>query len=224
MNGWKKNHEAVIDAFIDHLSENSEDYILKGGTALYLCYGLDRFSVDIDLDGKSKGLIHIVNDFCNEHDFSFRIAKDTNTVERCMINYGDNEHPLKVEASYRRTDIPESDTTIIKGIKTYNIDALCGMKVSAYLDRDKIRDLFDVTFICNKYYDKLSSQTIGILRNAFEYKGVTYFDYITKAQPDELIDASKLADSFLDAYDKLGLLLEKEELEIIENNEEDVSV
>ena len=215
MNNWEKNHGAIIDAFVSHLSENSDDYVLKGGTALCLCYSLDRFSVDINLDGKSKGLVQIVSDFCNEHDFSFTVANDTNTIERFMINYGDNEHPLQIEASYRRTEIPESDTTVVSGIKTYNIDALCGMKVSAYLNRDRIRDLYDVTFICNKYYDNLSSQTIGAMRNAFEYKGVTYFDYITKTQPDELINTSKLADSFLDAYEKLGLLLEKEEKEII---------
>jgi len=115
-------------------------------------------------------------------------------------------------------EIPESNITIINGIKTYSIDTLCCKKVSAYLGRDRIRDLYDMVSICNKYYDQLSLQTIGFLRNALEYKGVTYFDYVTKTQSDKLIDAGKLADSFLDAYDKLGLLLEKEELEVIERN------
>jgi hypothetical protein len=177
--------------------------------------------VDIDLDGKSRGLTKIVSDFCNEHEFSFRVAKDTSTVERCMIDYGDKEHPLKVEASYRRMEIPESNIAVVNGITTYNIDTLCGMKISAYLDRDKIRDLYDIVFLCNKYYDQLSPQRIESMRDAFEYKGVTYFDYITKTQPDDLIDVGKLADSFLDAYEKLGLLLEKEELEVMEQNGHD---
>jgi predicted nucleotidyltransferase component of viral defense system len=218
MKDWEKNHGAIIDSFVDYLGKNSEDYILKGGTALYLCYDLDRFSVDIDLDGKSRGLTQIVSNFCDKHGFSFRVAKDTSIVERCMIHYEDNQHPLKVEVSYRRMEIPENNIAVINGIKTYNIDTLCGMKVSAYLDRDKIRDLYDVVFLCNKYYDQLSPQRIESMRDAFEYKGVTYFDYITKTQPDELIDVEKLADSFLDAYDKLGLLLEEEELEVIEKN------
>ncbi len=38
------------------LTINSKNYptYLKGGTALLLCYGLDRFSEDIDLDSEKS--------------------------------------------------------------------------------------------------------------------------------------------------------------------------
>jgi predicted nucleotidyltransferase component of viral defense system len=32
------------------LNKRTDQFILKGGTALARCYGLDRFSEDIDLD------------------------------------------------------------------------------------------------------------------------------------------------------------------------------
>jgi len=80
------------------------------------------------------------------------------------------------------------------------------MKVSAYAGRDKIRDLFDVTFICSNYFEQLSPQTVSLLRSTVEHKGLAQFDYVMRTQPDELVDSSKLAEDFLNMYDKLGLL------------------
>jgi hypothetical protein len=80
------------------------------------------------------------------------------------------------------------------------------MKINAYTNRDKIRDLYDVTFICKRFFDQLSLQTIALLRSAVEYKGIEQFDFLIKDQQDELIDNKKLAEDFLDMYDRLGLL------------------
>ena len=60
-----------------------------------LCYNLDRFSEDIDLDGfdNKKHFFNIVNLFINEFNkkyknLSFRKAKDTETVKRVFIHFG----------------------------------------------------------------------------------------------------------------------------------------
>jgi len=217
MKDWKEQHRNTIISFIKYLSEKTDTYILKGGTALYLCYNLNRFSEDIDLDGVVKGLTALVDGYCLKNSYSYRVAKNTTTVERCFIDYGSDGHPLKIEASYRRIEIPESETTIIGGIKVYGIDPLCVMKTNAYVGRDKIRDLYDVTFICNNYFDQLTPQTVALLRDAVQYKGIEQFDYIVKSQPDELIDSEKLADDFLNMFERLGLLLDENELELLEN-------
>ena len=70
------------------------------------------FFVDIDLDGIGKGLAAIVEGFCRENGYSYRVAKDTATVERCMVDYGNSGKPLKIEASYRRKEIPKEETKI----------------------------------------------------------------------------------------------------------------
>ena len=44
-------HKKVIIDFLNYLNSQTDQFILKGGTALMLCYGLNRFSEDIDLDG-----------------------------------------------------------------------------------------------------------------------------------------------------------------------------
>ena len=87
------------------------------------------------------------------------------------------------------------------------------MKCAAYAGRDKIRDLYDLTFICNHFFERLSPQTKALIRSAVEYKGIEQFDYLLQNQPDKLINAAKLAEDFLEMYDRLGLLYDKEEKE-----------
>jgi predicted nucleotidyltransferase component of viral defense system len=217
MKNWRKQHGEIIVSFVKYLNAKTSDFILKGGTALYLCYGLDRFSEDIDLDGKEKRLTALVDEYCAAHGYFYRIAKDTAIVERCFINYGNDGKPLKIEASYRRREIPENETEKINDIIVYRIEPLCVMKTGAYAGRDKIRDLYDVTFICNNYYERLSPQTIALLRSAVEHKGIAQFDYVVNNQPDELIDNDKLANDFLKMYDRLGLLFDDGEQEFLEN-------
>jgi predicted nucleotidyltransferase component of viral defense system len=218
MINWRKQHGEVILSFMAHLNAKTDNFVLKGGTALYLCYNLDRFSEDIDLDGREKGLVPLVEEYCTLNGYAYRVAKDTAMVERCFINYGNDGRPLKVEASYRRAEIPTNEIKMINGIRVYGIEPLCVMKTSAYAGRDKIRDLYDIAFICNNYYDQLSLPTIALLRSSVEYKGIEQFDYVVRNQPDELIDNDKLADDFLKMYEHLGLLLDENEQKMLTQN------
>ena len=217
MSDWRIQHGEIIVSFVKYLNAKTNDFVLKGGTALSLCYSLDRFSMDIDLDGRAKGLTALVEEYCIENGYSYRVAKDTATVERCFIDYGNKGRPLKVEVSYRRKIIPTEETITVDGVTVYGIEPLCVMKINAYAGRDRIRDLYDVTFICNNYFDKLSTQTVALLRGAVEHKGIAQFDYVLRSQPDELIDSDKLAEDFLKMYDRLGLLFDENERELIEN-------
>lgn len=150
--------------------------------------------------------------FAKKNNYSYNVNKDTDTVKRFMIHYTEQySKPLKVEISYRRKHIGEDEITNINGIEVYTINSLCYMKSSAYQARDKIRDLYDVCFLCNNYWESLSEGAINALRTSVEYKGIEQFDYIIRVQSDELIDSEKLADDFLKMYDKLGLLYTDEE-------------
>lgn len=215
-NDWRIRHGEVIKDFLLFLNKRSEDYILKGGTSLMVCYNLDRFSEDIDLDcTRSKQIKNIVSDYCVARNYSFRVAKDTDTVKRFMINYGRLEKPLKIEVSYRKKHIDQSEYRKINGIVVYTINSICMMKINAYASRDKIRDLYDLTFICNNYWSSLSPAVISMARNCVEFKGLEQFDYLINQQKDELIDNNKLADDFLKMYDKLGLLVSDEEKKLL---------
>lgn len=207
MQDWRIFQGKVLKAFVLALNKRSNSYILKGGTSLMLCYGLTRFSEDISLDAYHiiKGIEDIVNAFCQANSFTYRVAKDTNTVKRYMIYYGSNK-PLKVEISYRRKNIDSSEFTIVNGILVYTISSILTFKLNAYNQRDKIRDLYDVVFICKNYWSCIPKTLQLQLVDSLSYKGLEHFDYLISTQQDELIDSVVLGNGFLDLYNKLGLL------------------
>lgn len=199
-------HKVVIDDFLKALNTQTDNYVLKGGTSLMECYNLDRFSEDIDLDSTDYETIEkIVKSYCDTKGFDYFHKKDTPTVQRFTIHYG-SEKPLKVEVSYRKESIDEDDVVKINGVNVYKIDVIASQKIGAYSSRDKLRDLYDVTFICNNYWDELDKKTKSQIQNAIEYKGLEHFDYIVDTQSDPLIDNDKLANDFLNMFDKLGLI------------------
>lgn len=216
--GWRDLHGQVIDSFLKHLNTKSNSFILKGGTALAKCYNLNRFSEDIDLDARKENIIHHVQSFCKQNNYSVRVAKDTAIVKRCLVNYGNYEKPLKIEVSYRNQNISADTIKNINGIQVYSIDKLAQMKCNAYNARDKIRDLFDLAFITNNYYNDLSEATISVISDALQYKGLEQVDYILATQHDELIAPDQLVTSFLEMHERLGLLLDEHENELVENS------
>ena len=217
-NGWRELHGKVIDCFLRYLNDKTDSFILKGGTALAKCYNLNRFSEDIDLDARKENIIHHVQSFCKQHNYSVRVAKDTAIVKRCLVNYGNHEKPLKIEVSYRNKSISTDTIKNINGIQVYSIDKLAQMKCNAYNARDKIRDLFDLAFITNNYYNDLSEATLSIISDALQYKGLEQVDYILATQHDELIDPDQLITSFLKMHERLGLILDEYETELVENS------
>ncbi len=209
-------HKNELLAFVDYLNRISRDFILKGGTALMLFYNLDRHSEDLDFDcisTQGSAILDVIDAYCNKKNYTYNIKKNTDFVTRALINYHPNEQ-MKIEVSSRNPNIKSHEYKNFEHMLCYNINALAAQKVLAYQGRDKIRDLYDVVFICNHYFDDLSDANKSLLINAFNYKGLEQFDYLIKNQPDPLIDADKLAEDLLNTYDKLGLLLNSEEKEI----------
>lgn len=224
---WQTEHKNVIHQFLIELNNKTDEFILKGGTALMMCYGLDRFSEDIDLDSTNKEIESIVKGFCSNNNFTYRVAKDTETVKRYMIHYNDT-HPLKIEISYRKKNIDKSDITNINNISVYDINTMCMLKANAYNGRDKIRDLYDLSFICNNYWDILNESAKKLMQEVVSYKGVEQFDFLVKDQSDELINNDKLAEEFLKMYEKLDIYAEttilKQIINSLENNNLDYKI
>lgn len=219
MKNWRIQHREVIESFLKHLNQEDDHYILKGGTALLYCYGLDRFSEDIYLDGQGKNLVRIIESFCKKNGFpSPIIAVNTDTVTRAFINYGTEGRPLKIELSSRDKNIDSRTVTVVNNVKTYTVNTLCQHKLIAYTQRETIRDLYDLCFITRKYFDSLSSETITIFKLSLLHRGIEYFDEIVNTQTDELINNDELALQFLEMFDKFGLLVTEEEKSILNHS------
>lgn len=150
-----------------------------------------------------------------KYNYDYVVKKNTETVQRCNIHLTDDE-VLKIETSYRMSDIDAEDIKIIKGIKTYSIDFLAELKISAYYMRDTIRDLYYIPFIINNYWDSLSKDRKKSFRIALMNKGLEQYDFLISQQTDNLVDKDKLLDDFCRAYDKLGI---KSDYEIMNSAE-----
>lgn len=186
---------------LSQIYSNSNKYILKGGTALLLCYGITRFSEDIDLDAMHTTVG--IESILNKYGWQYRIAKNTNTVKRYMIHYG-GKKPLKIEISYRSRVFNESlYYKHSNGIIVYTISELARLKVEAFLHRDRIRDLYDLVFICKNYWNLLEDTTKNSIIDAFYINGFDYYDYISKIQQDEFI---ALGYAYLEVLTSLGLI------------------
>lgn len=208
----EQDHKHVIRQFLKQMNAFSSSFILKGGTALVECYGLDRFSENIDLDASRAKLHEFIDDFCKSSGYSYRIAKDTPAVNQFMIDCGSlMKKRLKVEVSYRSMVIPPDTYTEADGIQVYTMDRMAQLKSVAYLSRDRIRDLYDLCYICNQYLSDLKESTVNQIKDAFSYKGFDNFDYIVRSESDPFIDKEHLADSYLKAFDRLGLLYTNDE-------------
>lgn len=79
-----------IDVMKKVLSCLGDNFILKGGTALLLYYGLDRFSEDIDLDSRTRNMdiTKSLNNLIKKEGWNYHIKKNTDTTFRVMIDYG----------------------------------------------------------------------------------------------------------------------------------------
>ena len=159
-------HERVMRAVA--LRMQTTPYVLKGGTALALLYGLNRHSVDLDFDERGKRVSiknHVRDGLRDEgvplsafiHDYS------TWKGQRFKAHYTDpdtgKDRLLRIELSSRSEPDPD-DILVVDGIRTYSLPALFDQKMKAASDRVKARDLFDVGFLVETHGDRLSSEQI----------------------------------------------------------------
>ena len=184
-----------------------EDAVLKGGTGLLLCYGLDRFSEDMDFDGygkfdleRVKGLITKAFEKQKTKLIQVIVKKDTPTTKRLMFHYEVSgspayAYPLKIEFSFRQaSEFDDAQINIIDGIKVYRIETLARKKFNAFLDRTAPRDIYDIAFLMGRYPEAFTADMLSEIK---------------QTDPDRLIeifDRSKSEDALLSNYDGTELI------------------
>jgi len=143
--------------------------VLKGGTALILAYGLDRYSDDLDFDSSVQlNLEKKIQSSAEKQNIAINsivLKKDTKTTKRYIVAYQSEEGRarLKIETSFRDDEIDKAAINIIEGIKTYKIGMLVGQKLQAAENRDKVRDLYDISFLANNYGSEFSGKQFARL-------------------------------------------------------------
>lgn len=189
----QKDHELVMQTICESFLKKKLPMVLKGGTALQLCYGLDRFSEDLDFDSaKPLNLESSIEDVFSQlgkGHAKFRnpeiiLTKKTDTVRRYRVTYANNIN-LKIETSMRGTP-DDKDLTKINGILTYKISSLIKQKLSALQGRTTARDLHDVIYLYETYYDDFGDEETASIQDLYDTQS-TILDRFNPAYDEDTI-------------------------------------
>ncbi|MEQ8690680.1 MAG: nucleotidyl transferase AbiEii/AbiGii toxin family protein [Pseudomonadales bacterium] len=192
-------HTAVMTAICRGFNQKNLPMVLKGGTALKLCYGLNRFSEDLDFDcAKSLNLETPLKEiFAHEgktkahlRNPDISLKKDTNTVKRYRVVYGDNIN-LKIETSLRGT--PDDDDIVeINGILTYKMPKLIQQKLRALQGRTAARDLHDVVYLYEHYLDQFGDDELAEITALYNNQSSILDEYNAAYDEDAILSVSDL--------------------------------
>jgi hypothetical protein len=167
LTGAQRDH---LDAMRDiAVYVSSTPMVLKGGTGLLLCYGLDRFSEDLDFDCPKKISLEsriksaLLKKVANPQ---VKLLKDGDNVTRYRLTGRTRQGDLsiKIETSHRDKINPD-DVSVINGIRVYKLPVLAGMKLAATDSRTAPRDLFDIHFIARSDMSAFQGDNLQKLRD-----------------------------------------------------------
>ncbi len=132
-------------------SEIAEFLWFKWWTLAYLCYWLDRFSTDIDIDILDLEYEEkIINIMRKELQELWDIKNETlwKTLHRWIFRYDERSMNIKVELNKRVWKANTYDDQNIDGmkIKCMSKESIFANKLVALSERFKNRDLYDVNF------------------------------------------------------------------------------
>lgn len=146
-------HEKYMRKILNEIfsSEISDFLWFKWWTLTYMCYWLDRFSTDIDIDilnvGEEEKIISKVRESLGK---LWDIKNETlwKTLHRWIFRYDERSMNIKVELNKRIREANTYDFQDIDGIKICCMapESIFANKLVALYERFKNRDLYDVNF------------------------------------------------------------------------------
>ena len=126
--------------------------VLHGGTAIWRCYGGNRFSEDVDfyLPLAARGETSVLSTAFHRKGLAQQKLKETSNA--VFATFGSGPLSVRFEASFRNVkDAVVRSYEMVDGtftaVRTLRPEALLAEKATAYLSRRKVRDLYDVFFL-----------------------------------------------------------------------------
>ncbi len=124
--------------------------VLHGGTAIWRCYSGNRFSEDVDVY-LQKDVEKIKKFFGALEKAGFKIIKKRITKNSIYSSLSFEGGDVRFEVLFKRADgvVKEYETCegILFNVFTLTPEEMIREKVDAYLERRKVRDLYDVFFL-----------------------------------------------------------------------------
>jgi len=145
-----------------------EPLIFTGGTMLRLCYGLNRFSVDLDFwlykDIDIQDYFKRLREFLSRY---YAIKDAENKFYTILFEIRSRDYPrsLKIEIRKKISKF-KTDTTIAYSrysntqvlVRSLSLDEVMKSKIETFLNRNEIRDVFDIEFLIKKGIELKASE------------------------------------------------------------------
>lgn len=131
--------------------------VFTGGTMLRLCWGLDRYSVDLDFwVTKTLDFKMLFNDLRNTLAENYTITDAAHKFRTILIEFRNPVYPrsLKIEIRKELKKIKSQESisfskysNIQVKLKTVSPESMMEAKIEAFLNRKEIRDIYDIEFL-----------------------------------------------------------------------------
>ncbi|MBU2575028.1 MAG: nucleotidyl transferase AbiEii/AbiGii toxin family protein [Elusimicrobia bacterium] len=176
-----KKHEQFELAVLDTLNSGRflNNFVFAGGTMLRLCYGLDRYSVDLDFwtVGKidSSAVFNKLKNYLSGV-YELKDAKNKHFTMLFELKAAGYPRALKVEIrkEFKKLNTEKSiaysahsNTQVL--LNTLPLSAMMQAKVEAFIDRREIRDVYDIEFMFKRGVKlQADTKTLGKLLKGIE--------------------------------------------------------
>ena len=160
--------------------------IFGGGTMLRLCYGLKRYSVDLDfwayrVDRIDQFFINLKDSLKVDYD----LTDAQNKYYTLLFEIKKAPYPRKLKIEIRKENkesnfqetiaySPYSNQQVL--LKSFTLEQMMKNKIGALLDRKEIRDVFDIEFLTRKGID-ISANYVELKKIKEIIKGFKKRDY-----------------------------------------------
>ena len=163
--------------------------VFEGGSMLRLCYGLNRFSVDLDFSFIKKIDSDIFFKKCRDYlKKDYKIKDAANKFYTLLFELFSPRYPrsLKIEVrkGIKKVEIEEAIaysrySNIQVLVKTVSLRSMMDLKMKAFLDRGEIRDCFDMEFLLKRGINLNASDEV-LKKLLVKIEGLKRKDYTVK--------------------------------------------
>jgi len=136
------------------------DLIFAGGTMLRLCFGLNRFSVDLDFwiikDTDTNKLFGDLKEYLSSY---YELTDANNKFYTLLFEIRSNDYPRRLKIEIRKEIKkfkPEQAiaysrySNVQVFLKIAPLEVMMKSKSAAFLERKEIRDIYDIEFLLKK--------------------------------------------------------------------------
>jgi len=206
----------------------SNEIIFKGGTALYKCFGLDRFSEDLDFNIIKEVNLEKIEKELNS--FKLEYTREEKTFERSKkiifrikgpLYNGTRNSFCKLELDFSLRENLESEPITKKiGAFTEELPSfeilvmsekeILAEKVRTILTRNKARDVYDINFLLSKnIFLDLTLINKKLRYYSIKYNRKKFLDKLKEKKEIWETEMGRLVDNFPDFKEVYNLIEKK---------------